>query len=753
MNNKKINCSRMAAGYLFLGTLAIFIGLGAGLCLADTADVNDYSGLGKAIGDNSISTINIKADSIRLDWKLPVINHKLTILGKTDRKGILDGNSAQRILEFNQNLADITINNIHFQNGRDIHFQNGRTKNRYGGNDGGGAIYIKEGTTILFNNVDFSDNQVTHDGGAILALGNKKSKNILRFGRKTIFTRNENTYGFGGAIYEECSELTFGGETKFENNKSKNNGGAICSRGNGQNQNILRFNSRTIFTDNESTRDSGGAILAWHSDLIFDGETKFEKNKSRDDGGAIFSWKRPFVWRLNDNDDDINNNNILTFSEKIIFTDNGSTEGGGGAIYARYSDLTFGKEAEFTNNNSRKSGGAIYSEGDREIIDALIFNGKAIFARNESIESSGGAIYAKLSNLIFSEETRFESNRSNDNGGALYAEHSHLIFGGDTRFEENKSKENGGAIYAKHSDLTFRGEVKFENNSSSANGGAISLNIMANVIFNRLATFERNSSKLGGAVYLGGNVNMTFNSGLKLIDNTTEEEKSGAIHMAGEDRGRRARVTIVQKDTNQLTELRGNRSNNDQGHNAFYLEKHAELNFILKNGNVDLYDTIDGDRTKNSNTVALEGGSGGQFNLKEGSSINNVNLVNYGGNLNMAGSQITSRPVNFRNSGKITFGIFPENNICSRIQAENIALEEGTTLELVAAEGTYEAGHNYDIMVSNNVIKRPENINIILPQTLPRGLRAKADFQDKFYRLLIVKDSEDIEDNDESYCD
>ncbi|MDR2077487.1 MAG: hypothetical protein LBP39_00805 [Rickettsiales bacterium] len=115
--NKKINCSRMAASYLFLGTLAIFIGSGATLCLANTADVNNSDELERAIGDSNMATINIKADSITLDRKLPAISRKLTISGKTYRKSILYGNNVQKILEFNPNLSDITINNISFQNG------------------------------------------------------------------------------------------------------------------------------------------------------------------------------------------------------------------------------------------------------------------------------------------------------------------------------------------------------------------------------------------------------------------------------------------------------------------------------------------------------------------------------------------------------------------------------------------------------------------------------------------------------------
>ncbi|MDR2077529.1 MAG: hypothetical protein LBP39_01020, partial [Rickettsiales bacterium] len=114
--NKKVNYSRIAVSYLFLGMLTTFIGLGAGLCLANTADVNNSNELGMAIGDSNIATINIKTDSITLDRKLPAINRSLTISGGIGGN-TLDGDNKSKILTFSPNLNNITINNIRFQNG------------------------------------------------------------------------------------------------------------------------------------------------------------------------------------------------------------------------------------------------------------------------------------------------------------------------------------------------------------------------------------------------------------------------------------------------------------------------------------------------------------------------------------------------------------------------------------------------------------------------------------------------------------
>ncbi|MDR2078084.1 MAG: hypothetical protein LBP39_03915, partial [Rickettsiales bacterium] len=364
--NKKINYSRIAVSYLFLGTLAIFIGLGAGTCLANTVDVNSSSELEKAIGSN-ISTINIKADSITLGQKLPVINRSLVIYGKTNGS-ILDGNNAHKILEFSQNLNNITINNTHFQRGH-----NEDPLDEY---SGGGAAHIKKGKTILFNNTNFSNNTAVSQGGAILSLGDNSRKNSLLFNGRTTFTSNESTSGAGGAMAVWNSDLTFGGEVEFTNNKSIV-GGAIYSLGDGPHKNIILFKGKTTFTgnksiDNESIKGYGGAMFIENSDLTFGGEAEFENNKSNKDGGAIFS------------KGDAQNKNTLLFNGKATFNGNKSTSDRGGAIFAQDSDLTFDGKTKFENNTSKESGGAIFSMGNAQNKNILLFSREAIFTGNKS---------------------------------------------------------------------------------------------------------------------------------------------------------------------------------------------------------------------------------------------------------------------------------------------------------------------------------------------------------------------------------
>ncbi|MDR2077977.1 MAG: hypothetical protein LBP39_03350 [Rickettsiales bacterium] len=207
--NKKVNCSRIAAGYLFLGTLVAFIGQGAGLCLASIASVNSFDGLKYIIENNSSPTINIKANYITFGRKLSVIDRNLTISGEIGGS-ILNGDYFHRMLAFSPNLNNITINNIHFQNGLDeengiVDFING-----------GGAINIKEGTAVTLNNISFSSNTALTYGGAIYSDGNVQNKNTLMFYSGTIFTDNKSICGYGGAVYALYSNLAFSGWTRFE---------------------------------------------------------------------------------------------------------------------------------------------------------------------------------------------------------------------------------------------------------------------------------------------------------------------------------------------------------------------------------------------------------------------------------------------------------------------------------------------------------------------------------------------------------
>ncbi|MDR2077852.1 MAG: hypothetical protein LBP39_02705, partial [Rickettsiales bacterium] len=247
--DKKVNYSKILAlsSYLFLNTIVIFTGLAAGTCLAITVDVNDFNSLEEAVGDDDISTINIKVDFIAIGQKLPVIKRDLVIYGVASRS-TLYGNNAYRILTFDKDARNVTINNINFENGSNIDYTD----------TFGGAILAIEVTNITLNSINFSNNTIVHDGGAIHSRGTAQSKNTLTFNGRTTFSGNRSTAGNGGAIYANHSDLAFDGEVKFMNNSSFNDGGAIMISSGEKNEVNVTFNRLATFEKNSSC--AGSAI-------------------------------------------------------------------------------------------------------------------------------------------------------------------------------------------------------------------------------------------------------------------------------------------------------------------------------------------------------------------------------------------------------------------------------------------------------------------------------------------------------------
>jgi predicted outer membrane repeat protein len=459
----------------------------------------------------------------------------------------------------------------------------------------------------------------------------------------------------GGAIHiGEGMKVTFT-KAYFSKNKANFSGGAIYSRGNEKVRNILVFNKESNFTSNENDgvktdimdESDGGAIYSINSDLTFNGITYFSKNQN------------------------------LGLS--------------GGAIYAKASNLIFEKSVIFSDNGSGRQGGAITYSGDRG--DSLVFEEKVDFTNNK-VDGIGGALcfMGNGGKINFKKEVIFYNNISNNGGGAI-----------------NGSGNNLSLIF--DGEATFRGNI-----SDSTSAGAIMLqsdydNRICKSIFNGQTIFEGNRAKTrGGAMYIN-KASVEFRSGLVLAGNITGRKNSGAIHMEGSNDANRASVTIVQNDINKPSEFKENISNNEsypgKGKNAFYLWQHAELNFNAKSGNIDLYDAIDGFSGKEDKIVTITGNEG-WFNVKEDGTIRNVDLNNRG-NLGLANSKpVELHLENFSNSGRIKFGIFP-NEKCDLIEAKSITLEAGTILEIVvigASDGIY------NIMISEVPIIVAENIII-----------------------------------------
>jgi predicted outer membrane repeat protein len=255
----------------------------------------------------------------------------------------------------------------------------------------GGAIYIGETSTLSFvnsnlvfsNNIDSSNNTavyfkddsstMTISGGSIefsSKLDNWRFTNNLEsidFKPLEIrFTANSHSNGVNVAMID-FSEVVFKSSltyTTATGNTSANNGGFL----NLINSDSMSFTSGINFSSNTAENFGGAVYLNDKSSLIFNSTAKFDSNISTHSGGAIYA----------------ENGNLIEFNgdKEIIFANNISSAGLGGAIFVKDSTITFNGFGNFNTNVAASSGGAVYAASG----SSLSFNatgGDIIFQDNK----------------------------------------------------------------------------------------------------------------------------------------------------------------------------------------------------------------------------------------------------------------------------------------------------------------------------------------------------------------------------------
>ena len=231
--------------------------------------------------------------------------------------------------------------------------------------DYGGAIYINNKGKSTIKNSKFTNNKADdYNRGAIYS-----KKNIEVY--NSLFKNNQaNNSWFpstsqGGAIY--CGTITCNNCT-FENNKAKKYAGAIYI--NDKEVSTIK-NSKFI---NNTSPFNGGAINA-NGKLIVESSI-FKNNKADHFGGALEPYENGgAIFCLNI---DCNNS---TF-------ENNYAESYGGAIFIKNEGKSTIKNSKFINNTAKLNGGAIYLDNTNSHVD-LIHN---IFEKNTAERGNEGLI-------------------------------------------------------------------------------------------------------------------------------------------------------------------------------------------------------------------------------------------------------------------------------------------------------------------------------------------------------------------------
>ena len=311
------------------------------------------------------------------------------------------------------------------------------TFNMYGGTVSdssaarGGAIYSYRVANILSGTLE--GNSAAAYGGAVYMVNSQYVNTVIgNDGTKAPVRILENSCDLsGGAFYvAHQSSVYVKGNTTFEKNTAKNNGGALNVAGE-----MVITSAR--FLENKAW-DKGGAIYSYY------GQADLSRRVVRIDGGSF-------------------EKNVAGRGGAICFSDSGSvTEGALGKI----GTVTFLENKAVTDNGGTGNGGALYLSA----ASTVTFIGSPIFEKN-SATKNGGAIYITGASIVNTEATDAQLS-----------------------FKECTAGGNGGAIYAYTDTVVTLPKLIAISNSAAGNGGAMYVSQSANVTVNGVASITGNAS-------------------------------------------------------------------------------------------------------------------------------------------------------------------------------------------------------------------------------------------------------------------
>lgn len=404
------------------------------------------------------------------------------------------------------------------------------------------------GTLIVKSGTVFKNNTAKYDGGAIANFGVLDIDGATFEANKSQTETTDSQPVGGGAISLGIDSKTTIKNTKFVNNETGFNGGAIGTRRtinngditNGSHENHSLIISDSAFIGNKATgttRDradnklqggNGGAIANSFNNTQIS-NTVFEKNEAIN-GGAVYNQS---LYNTNNQAQETDKGGDIKFADVTFDGNKASTNGGaifndantnaelsgtvvfsgneagnaGGAIFVAdaSSSMEIASGAVFK-SNSAKLGGAIYNKGNLGTLDGVTFEDNTAETNGGAILNSNGGKIASITNSIFKNNTS-----TNGGGAAIYNKGGEIAEISNTVFEGNiAEKGNGGAIFnggTTAANITLDNVQFIGNQAANGSGGAISTSGVVNIAN---ATFENNSASTGGgAINVDGTVKLS----------------------------------------------------------------------------------------------------------------------------------------------------------------------------------------------------------------------------------------------------
>lgn len=321
-------------------------------------------------------------------------------------------------------------------------------------------------------------------------------------------------------------------DSKFDNNSSNGNGGAVGIHKNTAFTTLGSTTFTTVKFEENTADENGGAIFAEAEKLAIN-KNDFKNNKAKGYGGAIF----------------ITQSSELDVKDSV-FTENHAAESGGAIASGTSSKSMTITSTRFINNAADGDGGAIGNFKGLAVKDSYFEDKKAQQSEtHEGTPIGGGAIALGAESTTTIANTTFKNNTSGTNGGAIatrqaiHADNSAAKLDIAATFIGNKAQQ-GGAIYnsfytdnglGKGAGVTVTGT--FSGNEATGKGGAIyndgtldKAGKKGGIMTITDATFDGNKADFGGAIFNTGT--LTINDGS--FEGNTATKVAGAIYNAAD---------------------------------------------------------------------------------------------------------------------------------------------------------------------------------------------------------------------------
>ena len=150
--------------------------------------------------------------------------------------------------------------------------------------DEGGGIFSGTSSVVIFN----KDTTFMNNSAKIIGGGAEVWNSMIIFKGNSTYIGNSARVGGGGVLACTNSRLIYEGESLYIGNYAENGGGiyALHSK--------IVYGTNTKMLNNSAT--NGGALMAVESQVSFYGETTFEQNTADNYGGAIHSVRGNFTF-------------------------------------------------------------------------------------------------------------------------------------------------------------------------------------------------------------------------------------------------------------------------------------------------------------------------------------------------------------------------------------------------------------------------------------------------------------------------